>query len=356
MDECDISVVIIARNEEEMIDLCLQSVFLALKYAVEKDVIKTYEVILADSASTDKTVEIAKKYPIKIVQLRSSWPLSAPAGRYIGSLYAKGTYVFFTDGDTQVEETWIAIAVPYLIDNRVAGVDGYEREYIDESSTFHDLIQQETKKSESNDVEIADFVAKAIFKRKVLDEVGSYNPYLKGSEERELSYRIKDQGYEILRLPHYAITHYWAKKSGKLSYITMLRTMLIWSIGDGQLTRYNPNKKKILKMQRVKYFRWGMMKNYILFLILGTTLLINMVAMFTYPSVFFPVTLTVDVLFFLSLWIGKHRKGLPWKKYIYERFQLAPYTFIRQAGFFIGFLKTPKPASDYPTDAIVIKE
>ena len=57
----DLSVVILTKNEENLIGECIESVISAVKYATEKRIIKTSEIILVDSASTDKTIDIATK-------------------------------------------------------------------------------------------------------------------------------------------------------------------------------------------------------------------------------------------------------------------------------------------------------
>src|SRR5579864_3616306 len=55
-----ISCCIMTYNEEKNIEKCLQSIF-NQDYPKNK-----FEVILVDDKSTDKTVEIAKKFPVKI--------------------------------------------------------------------------------------------------------------------------------------------------------------------------------------------------------------------------------------------------------------------------------------------------
>ena len=57
-----VSVIIKAFNEEQHIAGAIESALAALA-GIDG------EVILADGASTDRTVEIAKKYPVKIVRL-----------------------------------------------------------------------------------------------------------------------------------------------------------------------------------------------------------------------------------------------------------------------------------------------
>src|SRR6476659_7238471 len=75
------SVVVIARNEEGSIGTCLDSVLRAFGE-------RTYELIFVDSASTDRTVSIAARFPAKIIRIPPSSRLSPSLGRYIGSQQA----------------------------------------------------------------------------------------------------------------------------------------------------------------------------------------------------------------------------------------------------------------------------
>ncbi len=63
----NVSIVIKALNEERHIAAAIESAIAALE-GMRGD----GEIILADSASTDRTVEIAANYPIKIVSLPTS--------------------------------------------------------------------------------------------------------------------------------------------------------------------------------------------------------------------------------------------------------------------------------------------
>ncbi|MCX6723817.1 MAG: glycosyltransferase [Candidatus Staskawiczbacteria bacterium] len=82
-----LSIIIPALNEEKYLPLLLASI-------KEQD-FSDYEIILADAGSTDKTLEIAKRYNCKIV------PGGLPAkGRNEGEKVAKGELLFFVDADT----------------------------------------------------------------------------------------------------------------------------------------------------------------------------------------------------------------------------------------------------------------
>ena len=84
------SVIIIAKNEEQMIEDCLKSV----RQLAD-------EIILVDSGSTDKTIEIAKKYSARIISLPTE-KLEFAKWRNAGLKAAKGDWVFYLDADERV--------------------------------------------------------------------------------------------------------------------------------------------------------------------------------------------------------------------------------------------------------------
>ena len=74
---CLVSVVIKALNEEAGIVATIES---ALRAASKVG----GEVVLADSCSTDRTVELAMKYPVRIVQLANASERCCGVGPQIG--------------------------------------------------------------------------------------------------------------------------------------------------------------------------------------------------------------------------------------------------------------------------------
>jgi len=85
-----LSVVIIAKNEEAMIGDCLAST----RQVAD-------ELILIDNGSTDKTVEIAKKYGTRIFKLPTSRPAFSRL-RNLGLQKAHGDWILYLDADERV--------------------------------------------------------------------------------------------------------------------------------------------------------------------------------------------------------------------------------------------------------------
>lgn len=82
-----LSVIIFARNEEEMIRDCLESV----KWADE--------IVFIDNGSIDKTCKIAKKYKAEIFEKKKG---SFSDLRNFGAEKAKGDWLFYVDADERV--------------------------------------------------------------------------------------------------------------------------------------------------------------------------------------------------------------------------------------------------------------
>jgi glycosyltransferase involved in cell wall biosynthesis len=240
-DLCFLSVVIITRNEEKNISKSIESVLDA-----SKD-IKT-EIILVDSASTDRTIEIALKYPIKILQLNPGVPLSPGAGYYIGYNNSHGNYIHFHCGDMILDKNWFKNAIPIFgSDDRVGGVFGLttqEQYNTHEAKKYMEAI----KNLVIGDVKY--YAGDALFKRETLQRVGTFNPFLRAGEEGELSYRVIEGGYKLLRLP-YPMSHHLGFASETFS--SSIKKNIRYTMGQGQIFRYSLDKKKIFICRLKEY-------------------------------------------------------------------------------------------------------
>ncbi len=106
------SVIIPALNEEKYITRILND--------LTKQTLKDFEVIVADSNSTDKTVEKAnnfkKNYPLKIVNTDKS---NLSHQRNIGAKSASGGIFFFIDADNSIPGDFLEKTDKYLRDKNL---------------------------------------------------------------------------------------------------------------------------------------------------------------------------------------------------------------------------------------------
>lgn len=345
---CDLSVIVIARNEEENIGDCLSSILTSLEKAGEKELISTWEVILSDSASDDRTVEIASKLPVGIVRLSRTWPLSAGAGRFAGFSISSGSLVLFVDGDCILQENWLPAALNAISPDDVAGVDGNLVHKIDKGNFFHAILKESEMSQAVSSIGEVDTLGQALFKRDAIVEVGGYNPFLKGGEDRDIAYRLRGGGYRLLRVPEVSVHHRWAGKKGNLTYFDILRSTFFWAFGDGQATRWNFSDRAIRSRQRERYLRSGEFKGLFPALILLLLFFVNLLAAFTRSPAPILVALAGDLLTPLGiLLIGRHKR-FGFRRALYESFSTAPYLFIRFPSFFLGFCYGSRDPEVYP--------
>jgi rhamnosyltransferase len=96
----NISIIILSKNEERYIDSTLDMVF-------QQKVDMRYEVIVIDSGSGDSTLDIAKNYPVKILEIPSD-EFSHGETRNQGARIANGDIVVFLNADaTPKDDNWL---------------------------------------------------------------------------------------------------------------------------------------------------------------------------------------------------------------------------------------------------------
>lgn len=87
---CKFSIIIPNYNKEKYIAECLDSIF---NQTISKD---KYEVIVVDDGSTDNSLEIIKKYPVKLFQTNRK---RSGGARNLGIENAQGKFIIFIDSD-----------------------------------------------------------------------------------------------------------------------------------------------------------------------------------------------------------------------------------------------------------------
>jgi glycosyltransferase involved in cell wall biosynthesis len=323
--EKQISIVIPAKNEEAMIAQCIEGALKALMN------IKDWEIILVDSYSTDKTVEIAKNYPIKILRLKKEWFKSPHAGRYIGSINSSGRFIFFLDADMIVAEGWIETALDTLQkDKNLAGVTG----------VMFDVFPNE-KLSKRHRIKhplgyVGYMPGPSIYKREILFGVRHFNPFLKGNGEKEFGFRILEKGYKQLRLDipicyHRRKEYNLDEAYEKASYF----------IGVGQFLRLHFNSRNLIEAI-TKYRR-----------VFSFMLLLLLIFV---SAVFSAITGNTDLIIgslvvlaiLVTLLLIKQKN--PKKTFININHWTLSSIF-----FFVGLLKKTKDLKDYPLEAEIIK-
>lgn len=195
-----VSILIKALNEEAKIARCLE--------AVVREIAEVGgEVILVDSLSTDRTVEIAQVYPVRIVQFENIADRSCGAAVQLGYQFARGEFLYLIDGDMVLQPGFLKLALDYLQANpSVAGVGGL---------TFDTQILTSADRRRSQmyasitQVATVDYLGGGgLYRASAIQSVDYLaHRWLKACEEAELGVRLRNSGWTLSRLPVAAVSH-----------------------------------------------------------------------------------------------------------------------------------------------------
>lgn len=216
-----VSIVVIAYNKEKGIELTLKSL---LNQSYPKN---RYEIIIVDDCSKDKTTEIVKKFPVRLIKHKIN--LGRAQARNTGLKYAKGEIYVSFDGDCIADRNWLKeIIKVYQIKENIGGVSGLIKvnddsnlteSFINESGCGNPTIEDSKNKNsflfkivsyiKSNSFSVNILSKKRIFEinmmsganssfpKKILIEIGGYRTNLDAGEDTDIVNRIKDKEYSI---------------------------------------------------------------------------------------------------------------------------------------------------------------
>ena len=159
-------IIIKAYNEQDNIARAIESALAAAQpYGGE--------VILADSASTDRTLEIAARYPITVVRLGHPERRCCGLGPQLGFQHSSGDYVYILDGDMQLDASFIPKAIACMErEADVAGVGGEVRETRAPNTEFRGRINRLNRLVVDKKVAIDRLNGGALYRRAALVEAG----------------------------------------------------------------------------------------------------------------------------------------------------------------------------------------
>ncbi len=193
MSNPNISVIIPFYNSEISLEHCLNAVY--------KSNYKNFEVIAVSDNSKDKSDEIAKKFPCKIVKLKKNY--GSGYSRNIGSKLAKGNILVFLDSDVIIKKDSLTIIQNYFKKKKnhqmIQGIYSHYPDYKKIATQYLQSYQcyyvfSSKKKFIENLV--SNFFS---IKKKIFSKVGGFDGKFIGSnaEDADLGYRLMQKGYKI---------------------------------------------------------------------------------------------------------------------------------------------------------------
>ncbi len=206
-----VSIIIVTYNSQEYLENCLQSVF--------KTDDSSFEVFVIDNGSTDRTLEIIKKFP-QVRLIKSKKNLGYAGGNNLGVKEAKGKQVAILNPDTQVSPGWlkplvralkqpeVAVGQPKIMlaqEEKRINLIGKTTHYLG----FDWLADYRKKDYQMSQQEIISFSGSAfLIKREVFQKIGGFDPdYFMYFEDSDLSWRLRLAGYRLLLVPESVVYH-----------------------------------------------------------------------------------------------------------------------------------------------------
>lgn len=108
-----VTVVVPAHNEEALLPRCLAS--------LREQTVNDSELIVVDSASTDRTEQVARSFGAKVIQLKQA---GVGKARQAGFAAATGEILASTDADTTVPPNWLECLLSSFREPQVLSVYG----------------------------------------------------------------------------------------------------------------------------------------------------------------------------------------------------------------------------------------
>lgn len=193
MKKPKISVIIPVHNGEETLAGCLDRI-LGQKGPV------AFEVIVVDDASTDSTSEIARRSPVKLVELKEN--LGAGSARNRGADIAEGELLFFLDSDVYLEPSALRLTNAFF--ERQADFCALVGSYTNFPacgnlfSFYHNFFTFYHHNLSSKEVEWF-WGALGVVRKDAFERVGGFREDYPGAnaEDLEFGYRLSEAGYKI---------------------------------------------------------------------------------------------------------------------------------------------------------------
>ncbi len=233
------TVVVVARNAEQTIGLCMAS--------LQNQSCSPAEVILVDDGSTDQTVKIATRaFPgLRVI---SSPTRSISENRNVGWTSARTEFVAFMDADCEAPAHWLETLLTAAIRLDVAAVGGGNAPPIASSAHYDALavmlasyvgsrgsLQGRAPEAEATVPHIP--TLNVLYKREALERAGGFDPrFARMGEDEDLSRRLRDMGYSLKAIPDAVVIHH--QRADLLSWA---KNMYAYGKGRTWLIRRHPN-------------------------------------------------------------------------------------------------------------------
>jgi glycosyltransferase involved in cell wall biosynthesis len=209
-----VSVILAARDEEELIGKSLKSIL--------NQTYPNIEIVVVNDGSTDSTEDIVRgmmdnRKKIKLINIEhKSEGINTAIPKGTGINNSRGEFLFIAEADACYTERYLEECLKPLEDPLITGSVGKIRVWAPSTwiSKSRDVLYRvrwsDPRRIQkwANEGKIAPFV----FKRRVYDALGGYRVDIGYAEDREFAKRMLESGYRVKYVPEVEWYHKWDEK------------------------------------------------------------------------------------------------------------------------------------------------
>ena len=245
------SIIIPTLNEENYIALCIESI---LSSDIDKNII---EVLIIDGLSSDKTIEIVKKYQEKysFIKLFTNEKKIIPTAMNIGIQNAIGQYIIRIDAHSIYPKDYFTKLLYWSKKLDADNVGGVCMTDVKNSNPKTESIKAVFShrlgvgggeyRNEINEPKESNSIPFGCFKTETLLKFGVFDERLERGEDLEINRRILDNGGKVYLVPDVSFT-YFAKES--------LQALMKKSYETGKWIVFSAYLTKNIKALHLRHF------------------------------------------------------------------------------------------------------
>jgi glycosyltransferase involved in cell wall biosynthesis len=181
-----VTVIVAVYNGEQFLRDALESA-----YAQDLD---SYEVVVVDDGSTDRTREIARSFPVRYRYQENKGPSAA---RNAALEVAQGELIALLDADDVFPPTKLRVQTEYLLEHPETGCVLGRSEWIFENGITPEGLARDSIYGELGGIQLVT----AMIRTHVLKELGGFDPSYRHGEDRDVLVRMRERGVKIDVLP-----------------------------------------------------------------------------------------------------------------------------------------------------------
>jgi glycosyltransferase involved in cell wall biosynthesis len=270
-------------NCENTLGRCIESI-LDLAY-------QNKEIIIVNDGSTDGTLNILKKYPIKLVDLEQN--MGRGYARQTALEHATGKYVALLDADGFItNKNWAEKMLSNFTGDRIAAVFSLSRAINSGSSIARYWDYLTTTALTLGQITHGAGTGNTLIKKSVLYEVGGFDKRLRNAEDSDLSEKISKKGYVFYYEPD---CHMSREQPSSIKEV--IKKEMDYAFWHGKRAYYN---KTFIRLFLMRFFIFLALPIFILYcLYRSLKMYVHTKDFASFWYLFFKTTLAVVVPFIL---------------------------------------------------------